>query len=484
MSYQLHDYQETAKNFILNHPKCGLFLDMGLGKSLITLSALDQLNPNHHVLVIAPINIARSVWIDEIHKWDFKLRYKSLIVNDRDVKLTKKARHQRYMEALTEPPTIYFLNRELVPDLVDFYVNHRKDSKRKAQFVYPEGWIFKTVIIDELQSFKSHSAERFHALKCIQPCIERFIGLTGTPTPNGLMDLWSQIYLMDQGQRLGHTITAYRKQYFMEGMIVNGYPVSWNPLPGAEEQIYESIRDLVMSAENTNLNLPDCIFRDIMVHMDASEQKLYKEFMQSYVLEFGQEQEVTAANAAVLSSKLSQIASGAIYLDNENETAKTKEYKIIHEKKLEMLKYLIDNTNKSVLVAYHFKSDKDMILNYFKKIKHPDPVIVFDGSADMIKRWNEGTIPILLVQPASAGHGLNLQYGGHTLIWYTLSWSLEEYQQTNKRLHRQGQTEPVTIYHLLTEKTIDDKILNALKQKDLTQQTLLDAVQITIQDFH
>lgn len=431
----------------------------------ITLSALHDLNPTGHVLVIAPINIARSTWIDEIKKWNMPLRYKSLIVNEKGKKLSRKKRLERYAEVLNEPPTVYFINRDLVADLVE---NAPVINGRKV-------WAFPNIVIDELQSFKNYSSQRFKALKAVLPCVTRLIGLTGTPTPKGLMDLWSQIYLMDDGKRLGKNITEYRNTYFLPGLRVNGIVVNWIPKYGAEDYIYNVISDLVISMKNTNLILPPVTYNNINVYMDPDEEKVYRTMMKDMVLEVSPGEKVIAANAAVLSAKLSQMASGALYTDNKHNFIK------IHTKKVETCEYIINNTGSPVLIAYHFQSDKAMLLEYLNKVGID--ARAFDGTPEMIHEWNAGNIPVMLLQPASAGHGLNLQDGGHTLVWYTVPWSLEEYLQTNARLYRQGQQYPVVIHHLLTDGTIDHKILKSIEKKDLSQQALLDAVRFVVEEF-
>ena len=455
---QLHDYQKFAHDFILTHPYAGLFLDMGMGKTLTTLSALYDLNPNGNVLIVAPKNIARSTWLDEIAKWKLPLRTRSFVVNEKDRPLSKAKRHELYEEAQTAPPAIYFINRELVCDLVE----HTKH------------WCYPIVVLDEAQSFKTYNSARFKALKKVRPQIQRLIELTGTPSPNGLMDLWSQICLLDEGERLGRTITAYRNRFFYPGMIVNGYPVKWTPKPGAEQEIYELISDLVISMKNTALTLPPLTMNNVYVHMEPKEKKLYDEMKKEYVLSFktgvaeDDVVDVIAANAAVLSAKLRQMASGALYVDDAHN------YRIIHRRKLEHVAYLLRSTSSPVIIAYHFQTDRIMLEAYLTSLGFD--VQPFDGSAGMIRAWNAGQIPVMLLQPASAGHGLNLQDGGHTLIWYTIPWSLEEYQQTNARLYRQGQTDPVVIHHILTKGTIDEQVLRAIDKKDMSQSQLIDAV--------
>lgn len=483
MNGNLLPYQKQAKNFIISHSHCGLFLDMGLGKTLTTLSALEDLMQTRdikgHILVIAPKNIARTTWVDEIQKWGFNFRCQSLIINEKGKQLTANKRKALLFDALTAPQGIYFINRELIPSLIDFYVD--RSVKPNGQYRFPQGWIFKTVVIDELQSFKSYNSERFKALKFVRPDIDRFIGLTGTPTPNGLEDLWSEIFLMDGGQRLGKNITTYRNTFFKPGRYMNGYPIEYLPKPGAEDEIYKRIKDLVISMKNTMLKLPPVTYNDVYVHMTDDEYKIYKEFMRTQVLTIDEDTEVTAANSAVLQAKLSQMASGAIYLPNED-NSDILVYQEIHKHKLEQLEYIVNNTDSPVLVAYHFRSDREMIEKYFMNLKDSPNATVFDGSPQMLKLWNSGAIPLMLIQPASAGHGLNFQQGGHTLVWYTITWSLEEYLQTNARLYRQGQKHPVVIHHLLTDKTVDPRILKGVLQKDENEQNLLEAVRLTIRN--
>lgn len=454
----LHDYQEYAKDFMLNQPYCGLFLKMGLGKTLITLKALYELNPTGHVLIIAPKPIARCVWQNEIDKWQLPFRTKSLIVNERGKKLTKAKREKLYDEIPTAPPTIYYINREIIPKLVERFP---KDK-----------WCFPIVIIDESQSFKSPTSARFKALKSVRPYIFRVTLLTGSPAPNSLEDLWSQIYLLDMGQRLGHTITQYRNTYFHPTAIINNHPVAYELNHGASDVIHNTISDIVISMKS-NLKLQPITYNDITVEMDADTMAKYKAFMKTFVLDLQNGEQVDAANAAVLSAKLSQMASGAIYTNTD-----THAYEIIHEAKPEMCEYIINNTDDNVLIAYHYKSDLDMLLNYFKNVNIK--AVVFDGSPEMQAKWNQKEIPVMLLQPASCGCGLNLQDGGATLIWYTMYWSLEQYEQTNARIYRQGQTSPVVIHHLITRHTIDEKVLRALTKKDISQTALIEAIQAEI----
>ena len=468
LGINLHDYQIYAKNFIKNTNKCGLFFDMGLGKTLITLSAFYELWQEHrlngHILVVAPLEIAKSTWLEEIRKWNFPFRTKSLVLNDKGKKLTKAKRDEIITDIPNQPfPTIYFINREMVEYLVD------NPPVVNGDYV----WFFQNIIIDELQSFKSYNSNRFKALQYLtkplpngapNPCIERLVGLTGTPTPNGLEDLWSEIYLMDAGHRLGPNITAYRNKWFVPGLMVHNHPVNYRPIVGAEEDIFNRINDIVISVKNPNLNLPPVTFNNFTVYMDDKARKKYDKLKKDKVIGTLNVKKIEAGNAAVLQAKLSQMASGALYTN-----AQTHEYEVIHEAKLDALQYIMDNTGSPIIVAYHFQSDRDMILKRF-----PGVAQVYDASIK--DAWNKGEIPMMLIQPRSAGFGLNLQDGGHNLVWYTLPWSLEEYLQTNGRVYRQGQKHPTVIHHLMTDKTVDKRILKAIELKDFTEQALLDAV--------
>lgn len=462
MQIPLHDYQIYCKNLILTKPYCGLFLKMGLGKTSIVLEALWEMNPTCHVLIVAPKTIARCTWVNEIKKWNIKFRTQSLIVNERGKQLTKKKREEIYDTIPTTPPTVYFINRDMLTNLIDYFPK--------------EKWCFPIVILDESQSFKSYKSARFKKLQTVRPFIQRMVLLTGSPQPNGLMDIWSQIWLLDMGQRLGAYITHFRNTYFDPGLQVNGYPVKWNPKYGAEDIIYQSISDIVISMKNTFLQLPDLTFHDAFVTMEPDELKRYKAFAKTYVLDCEDGSQIEAVNAAVLQNKLSQMASGSIYTDPDIHA-----YEKIHENKLHMAKYIVENTPDNVLIAYYFKSDLDMLKDYFAN--ENIETVVFDGSPEMEHAWNSQQYKIMLIQPASCGFGLNLQDGGATLIWYTLPWSLELYEQTNARIYRQGQTRNCVIHHILCQSTVDTRILSALQKKDLSQQNLIDAVETTLQDI-
>ena len=475
----LHDYQRFTKDFIKSHPRCGVFLDMGLGKTLTTLAALYELKManglRNHILIIAPLEIAKSTWIEEINKWKFPFNVVSLVLNEHGKKLTKRKRDKLIADIPNQHMnTIYLINREMITYLVN---NPPKDANGNSV------WPFQTIIIDEFQSFKSYSAERFKSLAYMShlpvkdssgriirylSAYDRLIGLTGTPTPNGLMDLWAEIYLLDGGARLGATITEYRRRYFSEYTMPNNHRI-YNLLPGSSDAIHNQISDIVVSIKNPNLQLPPLTFNDFSVHMTDDATAKYQQLKTKMVLDLDDGNQITADNAAILQAKLSQMASGALYKEKGSH-----EYELIHEGKLNALEYIVNNTGSPVLVAYHFQSDKDMILKRF-----PQAVVY---SSEIKDDWNAGKIPIMIMQPASCGFGLNLQQGGHTLVWYTIPSSLEEYKQTNARIYRQGQSQPTVIHHLLTDKTIDSHLLKRIQNKDMSEQSLLDAVSAALDD--
>ena len=466
----LHDYQKIAKDFLINTPKAGLFLDVGFGKTATTLAALLELAQcgklHGHILVVAPKAIARSTWIDEMEKWGINANVVSLIVNSKGKQLSRQQRLALYEDISAHPPAFYFIGREMICDLVNWHIENKRP------------WPFPTMIIDELQSFKSHTTNRFKAVKKIMPFVKRFIGLTGTPIPNGLMDLWAEIYLMDQGKRLGKTITAYRSSFFYPKRVINNITVEWGLKSGADTDIYNRINDVVISIKNPSIKLPPITYNDIKCYMTSDESKAYKMLLKTKVLDTftnnGRPVVVEASNAAVLSAKLRQMASGTLYADEQHN------YAIIHKHKLEQLHHIITNTSSPILIAYHFKSDEIEIKNYLES--QDITVTKFDGSPEMIHSWNRGEIPVLLLQPQSCGHGLNLQDGGHTIVWYTIPVSLELYIQLNGRLYRQGQKYPVMIHHLITQNTIDTRLLQNLANKDRSEKALIDAVAASLSD--
>ncbi|MBM7707880.1 SNF2-related protein [Enterococcus lemanii] len=447
MKYKPHEYQSYATEFILSHPISAVFLEMGLGKSVITLSAIFDLCLDSFlvckVLVIAPLRVARDTWPAEINKWDHLkgLSY-SVAVG------TEKER----IDALKKQSTLYIINRENVDWLV-----------HKSGIPFQ----FDMVVIDELSSFKSYGAKRFKSLLKVRPSVKRIVGLTGTPSSNGLMDLWAEFRILDLGQRLGRYISHYRNTYFKPDKRNAQIVFSYKPLPGAEEEIYKQISDITISMKSTDyLKMPEYVSNEVFVTLSEKEWKVYSDFKEDMVANLGDE-EIDAVNAAVLSGKLLQMANGAVY-DSENKAH------VIHDKKLDALEDLIEGANgKPILVAYWYKHD-------LERIKERFPVRQIQSSKD-IEGWNDGKIPIAVIHPASAGHGLNLQSGGSTLIWFGLTWSLELYQQTNARLYRQGQKNTVIVHHIITKDTIDEDVLLALTKKEKTQDALIDAVKANLE---
>nr|DAP87271.1 MAG TPA: Chromatin remodeling complex ATPase [Caudoviricetes sp.] len=441
MKFLPHDYQKYAIEYIKSHPVTALFLDMGLGKTVTTLTAIRDLMYDSfeikHVLVVAPLRVTRDTWPEEIRKWD---HLKELTFS---VVVGTVAERRR---ALQQEADIYIVNRE---NLAWLYQNSRLD--------------FDMVVLDELSSFKNAQSKRFKAMKAMRPKVKRIVGLTGTPSGNGLMDLWAEFRLLDMGERLGKYISQYRNLYFTpdkrNGMVV----FSYKPLPGAEAVIYHQIADITVSMKAADyLKMPELVSVAKEVTLSEKERKRYDELKKSLVLELPGG-EVTAANAASLTLKLSQMANGAIYTDD-------KKVVNIHDRKLDALEDLVESANgQPVLVAYWFKHDKDRIQKRMEARELKEPQDFAD--------WNAGKIPVALIHPASAGHGLNLQQGGSILIWFGLTWSLELYKQTNARLWRQGQQScTVIIQHIVAKGTIDERILKVLEHKDGTQAALIDAV--------
>ena len=446
IKYNPHNYQAYSTDFIINHKAAGLFLEQGLGKTVITLTAIWILLYDYFdatkVLVIAPLRVARDTWSRDCEKWEHLrgLSISKVLGSERERKM-----------ALYQKADIYVINRENVEWLI----------KNKE-------WDFDTVIIDELSSFKSPSSKRFRALKKVRHKIKRIVGLTGTPAPNGLLDIWSQIYLLDGGERLGRTYSGYRSRYFHPQKYVNGgIPTDYQINEDAEEKIYERISDICISMKALEyLKMPECIFNKVPIELDEKEMKLYRQLERDLLLPLD-DSEVDAVNAAVLSNKLLQMAGGAVY--DEFGDVKT-----IHDKKLDALEDLIEAANgKPVLVYYGFKHERDRIKNRFD-------VGEINTSEDIAK-WNRGEMQIALCHPASTGHGLNLQDGGCTIIWFSMTWSLELYQQANARLWRQGQKQTVVIHHIIAKNTIDERVMIALENKDTSQAALIEAVRAQIQ---
>ena len=442
MKYKPHSYQEYAIRYIETHPISALLIDMGLGKTSITLTAIRNLLFDSFevckVLVIAPLRVAKNTWTDEIKKWEHlsTLTY-SLIIGNENERLS----------ALNEQTDIYIINRENV----DWLVN-------KSGYKFD----FDMVVIDELSSFKNHQSKRFKSLMKVRPLVKRIVGLTGTPSSNGLMDLFAEFKILDMGKRLGYFIGQYRNTYFKPDKMNGPIVYSYKPLPNAENAIYEKISDITVSMKaNEYLKMPELLTSNYVVELSNSEKNQYDEMTKSLVLEIT-DGEITASNAASLSNKLCQLSNGAIYDDEQNIVE-------IHDRKLEALEDIIESMNgKPLLIAYWYRHDLERIKSSFsvREIK----------TSEDISDWNDGKIPVALIHPASAGHGLNLQNGGSTLVWFGLTWSLELYQQTNARLYRQGQKNTVVIQHIITKGTIDEQILKVLQKKNKTQADLIDAV--------
>lgn len=443
-------YQHYAYNQIIEKPATALMLDMGMGKTVITLTAINDLLYDYFdvakVLVIAPLRVAETTWADECQQWN---HLAGLTISPVIGTLSERVR------ALKTKADVYTINRENVVWLVDYY---GKD------------WPFDMVVIDESSSFKNHQSKRFKALKRVRPVIKRLVELTGTPAPNGLMDLWSQLYLLDRGKRLGKTIGQYRRQFFKPGAGSGHIVYEWNLQKGAEQEIFNRISDICVSMKSSDyIALPKVMYNIIPVKLSTPVQREYKRLAKDLILRVNDD-EIVANTAAALSGKLLQMSSGAVY-DNAGHVIK------IHNAKLEALEDIVStNEHKAVLVLYWFKHDLDRL-----KEKFPEAVQL--KTAADIKAWNSGEISIMLVHPASAGHGLNLQYGGSIIVWFSLSWSLELYQQANKRLHRSGQTHTVVIHHLVAQGTIDEDVMKALQGKKVTQETMITAIKARVKEY-
>lgn len=448
MNFEPHDYQRYAIDYIETHPVAAVLLDMGLGKTVISLTAIADLLFDsfeaHRILVVAPLRVARDTWPAEIKKWDH-LRHLTYAVA-----IGTPAERKAALMANTD---ITIINRENLQWLIESSSFH---------------FDYDMVVIDELSSFKNHQSKRFKSLLKVRPHVKRIIGLTGTPSSNGLMDLWAEFRLLDMGQRLGRFITQYRRNYFMPDKRNGEIIYSYKPLPYAEEQIYRQISDITISMKSSDhLKMPELVSTQYEVYLSDAERERYEELKSEFVLHLNDD-EVTAANAAALTGKLSQLANGAIYTDTGETIA-------FHDRKLDALEDIIEAANgKPVLVAYWFRHD-------LQRIRERFDVRELKSSKD-ITDWNAGNISVAVIHPASAGHGLNLQQGGSTLIWFGLTWSLELYQQTNARLWRQGQSAgTVVLQHIITKGTIDERILKALSLKEVTQSALIDAVKANME---
>ena len=449
MKFVPYPYQEAAIRWVLDRPASGLFLGMGMGKTVVTLTAINELLFDRleaaRVLVIAPLRVARDTWAREAAKWDHLRRLRvSVVLGDARERLA----------ALERPAEVYVINRENVPWLCETLLD----------------WPFDMVVIDELSSFKSVQAKRFKALRKVRGHIRRIVGLTGTPAPNGLIDLWPQIYLLDRGERLGKTVGAYRARYFTPDRA-NGHIVySYRLLPGADEAIQARIADVCMSLRKEDyLSLPGQLYETVEIAPPPALLKQYRQFERDRIMEaMDGDGEIVALNAAALTGKLLQFANGAIYDDNGNSH-------LIHNLKLDALEDLIEAANgEPVLVFYAFKHDRDRIM---RRVSCRELV-----TSEDIDAWNRKEIPVAIAHPASVGHGLNLQEGGHIIIWFGLTWSLELYQQANERLNRPGQTHVCRIYHLVLKGTHDERVLAALERKDTSQRALIDALRGTLEE--
>ncbi len=452
----LHEYQAYCVNFIETHPEAMLILEMGLGKTVVSLTAVLNLMFDRfevgRTLVIAPLQVAESVWPEERAKWEHTSFLRLSVV-------TGSAKKRE--AALTALADVYVVNRENVSWLADYLEKHKIP------------WPFDMVVIDELSSFKSREARRWKALRKVRPHIRRIVGLSGTPAGNGLMDLWAETYLIDQGKRLGPFLSRYRDLFFQPASMnqASGVVYSYALRPGADQEIFRRISDIAVSMKSLDyLKMPECVTVNHFVRMNEKERRQYDRLREEMVLQLDGET-VDASNAAVLSNKLLQLADGAVYVDEKKVLA-------VHDRKLDMLEDLIEQANgRHVLIAYWFRHDKERIMKRLReKGYHPRELRT---SLDIVD-WNAGGIPVALISPASAGHGLNIQRGGHILIWFSLIWSLEMYQQTNARLWRQGQKDVVTIHHIVMKDSMDETVLKALEQKDTAQQALIRAVKANL----
>lgn len=450
MIFHPHPYQIEAIQWGLDHEKCGLFLPMGSGKTVCTLTIIQKLMylDVAKVLIIGPVRVIQSTWPDEIRQWDHTKDLTYTIIDGPMAKGKKK---------IDLSADLFLIGKENVAALVD---------------IFQRDWPFDMVVIDELSTFKSHRSKRFKALRDVMPLVERFIGLTGTPAPNGLPDLWSQIYLMDRGERLGKTIGAFRSRYLKPGKRygTSDDSVVWKLQKGADEEIYQRIGDICMSIKQGDCTkLPPLTVIDYPVDFSKSK-KGYLRFKSDRIIKLGDNEAIIAANAGVLCGQLLQYASGEIY--QESGSSKTLN---IHHHKLDALDDLIESANgQPVMVFYYFKHEYLRLMEHYTELGYT--VRSVSGPED-VRDWNAGKIDILLLHPASAGHGLNLQKGGNIAIWYTLpNWNLELYQQANARIYRQGQQKAVTIYHLVAKGTIDEDMIEALNRKDVTQKRLIEAL--------
>ena len=449
----LHNYQRKIIRHIIDNEGAGVFADMGLGKTTSTLTAVDDLMFDYieidKCLVIAPLRVADSTWAQEGETWEHlkHVRFSKILGNESD-----------RVNGLKTDADVYLINREQVVWLIDY------TSKVLRR------WPFDMIVIDELTSFKNPSSKRFKALKKVLPLTKRVVGLTGTPSPNGLMDLWAEVYLLDQGKRLGKTITNYRNKYFYSAFGNGHITYKYGVQKGADKEINNLIGDICISMSKEDyLDMPPLNVEKVQVSLTNEERKVYRSLERDYIVEVGSE-EITAMSAATLSNKLLQLAGGAVY--NEE-----KEVVSLHDAKLDMLSYIVENTSDNILVGYNYKHEAWRIKEHFKSLK---PRII-DTDKD-IRDWNNGKVRMMLCHPASAGHGLNLQRGGHTIVWFSPTWNLEHYQQFNARLYRQGQTDRVNVYILCATGTIDERVCDALEKKKAGQKALMNAIKAIIRN--
>lgn len=441
MKYQPHEYQKRATQFIIDNRYCALFLDMGLGKTVSTLTAIDILKNDYleidKVLVIAPKSVALNTWSGETAKWD----------------------HLRKLRISVAMGTAAQRSKAIERD-ADIYVTNRDNVKWIVNYFKKEPWPFDTVVLDESSSFKNPSSQRFKALRKIRPQLRRVIELTGTPSPNGLMDLWPQIWLLDMGERLGRTLGSYRSEFFTAGRRNGAVVYDWIARPGARQRISKRLADISMSMQASDyLDMPDVIDGGLTLALPPDEMRDYQAFQKEQLMQLDNT-DIEAITAAALTNKLLQYTGGALYDDQHN-------WHEVSTAKLEALQDIVESTDESVLIYYQYQSEKDRILKML-----PDAV-TFTGEPELLERWNAGKIRLMLAHPASVAYGLNMQAGGHIIVWYTPTWNLELYMQANARLHRQGQTKPVVIYHLIAAGTIDERVMQALNCKNGSQAALL-----------
>ncbi|EGQ0367458.1 DEAD/DEAH box helicase [Staphylococcus pseudintermedius] len=446
IKFKPHAYQKHAIDKVIENERFGLFLDMGLGKTVSTLTAFKdlQLLDTDKMLVIAPKRVAKETWADEIKKW--------VHLNHLKVALVLGTPKQR-IAALNKEADVYVTNKENTKWLCDYYAKE---------------WPFDMIVIDELSTFKNPSSQRFKAIGKKLPLVKRFIGLTGTPSPNSLLDLWAQIYLIDSGERLEKSFSKYRERFFRPTHKLSPYVFNWELKDGSEGLIYKQIEDICLSMKARDyLKMPERVDTKQVVTLTSKERKLYDGLEKHYILEFEEDGTIVAQSGAALSQKLLQLSNGAVYTDDNN-------VRCIHDQKLDKLEEILEEAQgQPILLFYNFKHDKDRIIERF------EDVITLDDP-EYKSKWETGKAKLLIAHPASAGHGLNLQDGGHIIVWFGLTWSLELYQQANARLYRQGQQHTTIIHHIMTDNTIDQRVYSALQNKKLTQNELMEAVKARI----